>query len=99
MSFLSHSLLTIAVAVALMQSARADPAPAPASGKYWVYIGTYTSKDGSKGIYRCGLDVKSGALGEPVLAAELANPSFLAISPNGKFLYAIGETSDGGARK
>src|SRR5207249_3907117 len=94
MSFLCRSFLTIAAAVALAQSACADPAPAPASGKYWVYIGTYTSKDGSKGIYRCELDVKSGALSEPVLAAELANPSFLAIGPNGKFLYAVGETSD-----
>ena len=29
-------------------------AEAPASGKYWVYFGTYTGKDGSKGIYRAG---------------------------------------------
>jgi 6-phosphogluconolactonase len=99
MSNLCYPILTIAIAVAIVQSVQADPVAPPASGKYWVFIGVYTSNEGSKGIYCCELDVKSGALGEPVLAAELANPSFLAISPNGKFLYAVGETSDGGARK
>jgi len=99
MSYLYYPILTIAIAVAMIQSVQADLVAPPASGKYWVFIGAYTSDEGSKGIYRCELDAKSGALGQPVLVAELANPSFLAISPNGKFLYAVGEMSDGGARK
>ena len=91
--------LAIAAASPLVQPAFADPAQPPRSGKYWVYIGTYTSKDGSQGIYRCELDVNSGALGELTPVAEMANPSFLAISPNGQFLYAVSETADGGAKK
>jgi 6-phosphogluconolactonase len=65
----------------------------------WVYFGTYTGKDGSKGIYRSKLDGTTGKLSEPELAAEAASPSFLAIHPNGKHLYAVGETGgkDGGA--
>jgi 6-phosphogluconolactonase len=55
-----------------------------------VYVGTYT--DGtSRGIYRFTFDPAAGAAGEPVLAAETKNPSFLALHPSGRFLYAVGE--------
>jgi 6-phosphogluconolactonase len=65
----------------------------------WVYFGTYTDKAGSKGIYKSKLDTATGKLSEPELAAEAASPSFLAIHPSGKYLYAVGETggTDGGA--
>lgn len=63
----------------------------PASGKYWVFIGTYTGGQ-SEGIYRAELDVPSGALTQPELAAKVEHPSFLAIHPSKKFLYAVGET-------
>ena len=70
-------------------------ADTPKSSKYWVFVGTYTGgKDGSKGIYRCEFDAATGKLGEPELAAEVASPSFLAIHPSGKFLYAVGETGE-----
>jgi 6-phosphogluconolactonase len=61
-----------------------------------VYFGTYTGpENSSKGIYRSVLDLDTGKLSAPVLAAEAKNPSFLEIHPNGKFLYAVSE--DGGA--
>ena len=64
-------------------------------GKFWVFVGTYT--DGkSKGIYRMVLDTASGKLSEPVLAAELSNPSFLAVHPTGKYLYTVNESSGPG---
>jgi 6-phosphogluconolactonase len=87
--------------VAVAPLAVAEPADPPKSGKYWVYIGTYTSKakDGSKGIYRCELDVKSGQLSEPKLVAELVNPTFLAISPKGQVLYAVSETATDGKKQ
>jgi 6-phosphogluconolactonase len=66
--------------------------------RLWVYIGTYTQK-GSKGIYRCELDLATGKLSAPVVAGQVANPSFLAIHPNRRFLYAVGETSDFGGKK
>lgn len=66
--------------------------------KMRVYLGTYTQKN-SKGIYRCELDLATGKLSEPVLAGQTANPSFLAIHPNQKFLYAVGEVGDFGGKK
>ena len=54
-----------------------------------VYIGTYTRK-GSKGIYLSKLNMTTGALTKPTLAAETDNPAFLAIHPSGKFIYATG---------
>jgi 6-phosphogluconolactonase len=59
-----------------------------------VYIGTYTRAP-SKGIYAYRLRA-NGEL-TPVAAAGLAveteNPSFLAVHPNGRFLYAVNELS------
>lgn len=54
-----------------------------------VYIGTYTKT--SKGIYVGRFDTATGKLGEPTLAAEAVNPSFFAISPDRRFLYAVSE--------
>ncbi len=52
------------------------PQPAAFRGGLDVYFGTYTSADGSKGIYRASLDPETDRLTEPVLAAELPSPSF-----------------------
>src|SRR4051794_24250540 len=65
--------------------------------KYRVYIGTYTGPK-SKGIYRCELDLATGKLSEPTLAGETRNPSFLAIHPDMKHLYAVSEVSDAGGK-
>jgi len=63
-----------------------------------VYFGTYTrGQDGSKGIYRSTLDLDTGRLSQPMLAAEARNPSFLEIHPNGKFLYAVSESGGEGS--
>ncbi|MBA3314104.1 MAG: lactonase family protein [Planctomycetota bacterium] len=59
------------------------------------YIGTYTSPGGSQGIYRAVLDVETGELSQPELAAEAPGPSFVAIHPNGQFLYAVHEPTEG----
>ena len=54
-----------------------------------VYIGTYTKT--SKGIYVGRFDTATGKLGELTLAAEASNPSFVALSPDRRFLYAVSE--------
>src|SRR5438093_11148003 len=59
-------------------------------GDMLVYFGTYTG-DKSKGVYVSRLDLASGALSRPELAAETASPSFLAVHPSQNFLYAINE--------
>jgi 6-phosphogluconolactonase len=67
--------------------------------RYRVFVGTYTGGDSiSKGVYSCEFDAETGKLSEPVLAAELINPSFLAIHPTGKYLYAVNEVSEGPGR-
>src|SRR5581483_10482275 len=74
----------------LLALAAVVPAPAQEKGKLWVFVGTYSGKV-SKGIYRLELDLASGKLSEPVLAAEAVNPSFLAIHPSKQSLYAVSE--------
>ena len=86
---LTRPALLVALA-ALAASAVAAPAAKP--GPVTVYVGTYT--DGtSRGIYRLTFDTATGTMTEPVLAGETKNPSFLALHPNGRFLYAVGEIS------
>jgi 6-phosphogluconolactonase len=79
------------VAVLLQVVALAASAVVEAAGKpFTVYVGTYT--DGtSRGIYRFTFDPATGSASEPVLAAEAQSPSFLALHPSGRFLYAVGE--------
>jgi 6-phosphogluconolactonase len=57
---------------------------------YLVYVGTYTAT-GSKGIYHYRFDPKTGKLTPTGVAAQIANPSFLATDPQHRFLYAVTE--------
>lgn len=60
-----------------------------------VWFGTSTPKNGpSKGIYHGAFNSKTGKLSNISLAAEIANPGFLAKHPSGKMLYAA--ASDAG---
>jgi 6-phosphogluconolactonase len=86
---LARPALLVALA-ALAASAVAAPGAKP--GPVTVYVGTYT--DGtSRGIYRLTFDPATGTMTEPVLAVETKNPTFLALHPSGRFLYAVGEIS------
>ncbi|MBC8064727.1 MAG: lactonase family protein [Chlorobia bacterium] len=62
-----------------------------------MYIGTYTDPQGSKGIYRVELDLTKGSFTVPELAAETTAPSYVAVRPGGKSLYAVNEYSEGEA--
>jgi 6-phosphogluconolactonase len=86
-------LLALAVAsLAAPDSRAAEPSSVT------LYVGTYT--DGtSKGIYRTVLDLATGTATAPVLAGEAKNPSFLALDPSGRFLYAVSEVDDIGPEK
>jgi 6-phosphogluconolactonase len=64
-----------------------------ADQRFFVYLGTYTGgKSSSKGIYVARFHAGTGELSEPELAAEITNPSFLALHPSRPLLYAVGET-------
>ena len=58
-----------------------------------AYFGTYTGGK-SQGIYAADFSQTTGKLGEPRLVAKTAQPSFLALHPSGKYLYACNETGD-----
>jgi 6-phosphogluconolactonase len=67
-----------------------------------VYVGTYTGgtrNARSEGIYLLELDLHTGRLGEPHVAARVVNPSFLAIHPNRKLVYAVNEVGDFNGRR
>src|ERR1700722_2804217 len=59
-----------------------------------MYVGTYT-KGTSKGIYAYKVHPTSGKFTSIGLAAESSNPSFLAVHPNQRFLYAVNENAKG----
>lgn len=67
-------------------------------GTQYVYFGTYTGPK-SKGIYRSEFDPTTGKLSSPELAAETRNPTFLALDPRRRFLYAVNEVNDFGDGK
>ena len=56
--------------------------------KLWVYVGTSENAVG-RGIYRFPFDTVTGKAGAVELAAEAARPTFLAIHPSQRFLYAV----------
>jgi 6-phosphogluconolactonase len=60
---------------------------------YILYVGTYTGAE-SKGVYAYAYDAASGKLTALGLAAETANPSFLAVDASHRFLYAVNEVHD-----
>lgn len=93
-SFLKHAFVTtLALAAA---SLSADAADAPT--QFRAYVGTYTGKK-SQGIYSFTFNATTGEVGKLELAGEATNPSFLALHPDGKHLYSIGEVNDVGGKK
>src|ERR1700730_3922774 len=66
---------------------------------YFVYVGTYSNKSASKGIYVYSFDPGTGKLTSLGVAAESEDPSFLALHPSGKYLYAVNEIDHFGAQK
>jgi len=84
------AFITAAFSLAALSTVSAEPLR--------VYFGTYTGgRNSSKGIYRSTLDLETGKLSKPVLAAEAGNPSFIELHPNGKFLYAVSESGRAGS--
>jgi len=85
-------LFACVAVVASWSSARA------AEGKERVYFGTYGQAK-NEGIFVAELDLATGVVSEPRLAAQAINPSFLAFAPSRKFLYAVAEVSTLGGKQ
>lgn len=75
-----------------------DPAESPVvkgeEGDLFLLVGTYTSPEGSRGIYVYRFNSVTGK-SDSVSMVEVANPSYLTLSPDEKFVYAVGENDDG----
>lgn len=70
---------------------------AAAAQEVQLFVGTYTGT-GSKGIYTYTFNTVTGAarLLSHTDSGSIGNPSFLAISPSKKYLYAVAETGGKG---
>ncbi len=76
---------------------KAAAAPAPPN---FVYFGTDTAKEVSKGIYLSRFEPSSGRLTPPQLVAPTLRPSYLAISPplqGHRRIYAVNAVPDASA--
>jgi len=82
-------VLLLAVAAAPLSAQTAEKSAAKKN--YLVFAGTYTTKTASKGIYAFRYDAHSGRLTPIGVAAETPDPSWVAVHPSGKFLYAVNE--------
>src|SRR5687768_7757301 len=89
---LARPLTLFAIALTLLMNPLSASAEDVVPRRLRVYFGTYPDAE-SQGIYVSELDLADGALSPPELAAEVVNPSFLAIHPSLKFLYAVSEIS------
>src|SRR6266699_4605716 len=67
---------------------------AGAKGQIFAYVGTYTTKTSSKGIYVFGFDTATGQPSAIEVAAATPDPSWVAVHPSGKFLYAANEAGE-----
>ena len=58
----------------------------------YVFFGSYNWDKNKPGIYVYELNQKTGKLSKVTEAKGIYNPSFITLSPNGKFLYACTDT-------
>ena len=68
------------------------------AGELLVYVGTYTTGK-SEGIYLYRLNLSSGELKHVATTRGVVNPSFLALAPNRRHLYAVNEVEEFAGRK
>jgi 6-phosphogluconolactonase len=90
MNTLRHSVRAFSLLLVLLISTLLAAAPGEEHGTYLFYVGTYTEEGSkSKGIYVYRFDAETTEITPLGLAAETTNPSFVALHPNGRFLYAV----------
>ncbi|MFJ5531991.1 lactonase family protein [Streptomyces sp. NPDC093261] len=76
--------------------AEASPPPHRPSGPRPLYLGTYTSVDGGgRGIGLATYDPETGGITGAGTLTGVPDPSYLAVHPDGRTLYAVDEQQDG----
>lgn len=61
---------------------------------YHLLVGTYTNGK-SEGVYTYRFDSQKGSLTLEHTQRDVVNPSYLVLSPDGKYMYAVNELSEG----
>ncbi|QNR84869.1 lactonase family protein [Pedobacter riviphilus] len=59
---------------------------------YNLIVGTYTAPGKSEGIYTYNFNVLTATATVKSIAKNTANPSYVAVSPDNQFVYAVNET-------
>ena len=67
---------------------------AQSSADLYLFIGTYTTKT-SEGIYVYRFNTQTGDFVPVSIAKGIKNPSFVALSPDHRYLYSVAEMSGG----
>lgn len=75
------------------QTAEAD-SHAESTAPWELLVGAYTGQ-GSEGIYLFDVDPATGKLSNQRLTVETVNPSYLTMSKDRAYVYAVNETEDG----
>lgn len=65
------------------------------SKKYFGFAGTYT-RESSEGIYRFELDTESKTLRNVEVAAKIGSPTYVTLSDDQRFMYAVDQDGDQG---
>lgn len=63
--------------------------------QYNLIVGTYTKPGESEGIYVYGFDVQTGEFNYRSVASGISNPSYLVVSKDRKYVYAVNENRNG----
>jgi 6-phosphogluconolactonase len=82
-------MVSIAASPAFAQDAGSSAGSAPADGVYNLLVGTYTGGK-SEGLYVYRFDTKTGDATR-VSVAQTVNPSYLVVSRDRRFVYAVNE--------
>ena len=92
--FLLRSAAGLLGLAGMTGSATAGPRRARGAADELLYVGTYAEGENAEGIHLVRMNPRTGELRLAGVARSGANPSFLAIHPNGRVLYAANETTE-----
>src|SRR5262245_16057408 len=84
-TFITFSLIISAIFMANAQSPKT----------YNLIVGTYTNPGKSNGMYMYTFNSETGELTYKSESPAIKNPSFLTVSSNRKFVYAVSEVGEG----
>ena len=96
--FSRRQFVKSAAALAFAQSAPRFLTGQAGKEKILAYVGTYTGAVGTgangEGIYLFQMNAQTGELSQRKLVAKTPSPSWIAIHPSRKYLYAVNEIAD-----